>query len=102
MYTFVLTLNVGIFYFILAWRGLKSTKLKKMFFFTSSNKFAIQNNPLLQLLLIFLKTVKKYKLEVCKFQIHRLSSFSAIKKTVTGVEGGGGPGGWGEVSSFCS
>ena len=49
----------------------------------------------MQLRLIFHKTVNKNKL-IVKFQSHRLSSFSAIKKTVTKVKGGDG------VSSFCS
>ena len=51
-----------------------------MFFFRHiCNKFAIRNNPLIQL--IFTKQLNKS---------HRLSSFSAIKKTVTGVEVGTG------------
>ena len=46
-----------IFYFILVWRRLKSIKLEKSFFFLpTSNKFAIQYNPLMQLILIFQKT----------------------------------------------
>ena len=40
-------------YFILLWRGFKSIKLKKCFFLSTFNKFLIQNNPLMQLLLIF-------------------------------------------------
>ena len=40
-------------YFILLWRGFKSIKLKKCFFLPTFNKFSIQNNPLMQLLLIF-------------------------------------------------
>ena len=40
-------------YFILVWRGFKSIKLKKCFFLPTFNKFLIQNNPLMQLLLIF-------------------------------------------------
>ena len=40
-------------YFILLWRGFKSIKLKKCFFLPTFNKFLIQNNPLMQLLLIF-------------------------------------------------
>ena len=47
-------------------------------------------NPLMQLSLIFYKTVDKNELKIWTFQSHRLSSFSAIKKTVTGVEEGGG------------
>ena len=55
----------------------------------TSNKFAVQNNPLMQLRLIFYKAVNKPKLEVLKFQSHRLGSFQAIKKIETGVEEGG-------------
>ena len=40
-------------YFILVWRGFKSIKLKKCFFLPTFNKFLMQNNPLMQLLLIF-------------------------------------------------
>ena len=52
----------------------------------ASNKFTIQNNPLMQLGLIFHQTGNKKKLKVWKFQSHSLNSFSAIKKTVTGME----------------
>ena len=44
----------------------------------------------MQLRLIFHKTLNKNKLGVRKFQSHKLSKFSAIKKTVTGVKGGKG------------
>ena len=38
-------------------KGVKIHKIRKIYFFLpSSNKFAIQNNPLMQLLLIFHKT----------------------------------------------
>ena len=43
--------------------------------------------------LIFHKTGNQNKLQVLTFQAHRLSSFSAIKQTVTGVEEGTGEGG---------
>ena len=46
-------------------------------------------------MLIFHKTVNRNKLKVRKFQSHKLGSFSAIKKTVTGVEGGSRGGGGG-------
>ena len=36
---------------------------------------------------IFHKSVNRNKLKVCKFQSHRLISFSAIKETVTVLEG---------------
>ena len=39
---------------------------------------------------INVKNVNKNKLKAWKFQSHRLSSFLAIKKAVTAVEGGGG------------
>ena len=82
--TSVLTFIIGIFYFILAWRGLKTLKLKKMkLFLPTSDKSAIKNNPLMQLGSIF-----RNKLTVLKFQSHTLNSFSAFKKTITGVEGG--------------
>ena len=85
---------MGIFYFILAWKELKIIKLKKrVFFLLTSDKSAIKNNPLMQLHSIFHKVVIKNKVKVLKFQRHRLSSFSAIKKTVTRVEVGGGGGG---------
>ena len=94
--TFALTYLMGMFYFILVWWGLKSIKLKKSLFFPPIfNKFAIQNNPLIQLYLMFHKTVNKNKLEVWKFQSHSLSSFWAIKKMVNWS-------GRGErVCSFC-
>ena len=44
----------------------------------------------MQLCLVFYKTVHQNKLKVWSFQNHKLSSFSAIRKTVTGVEGGKG------------
>ena len=47
----------------------------------------------MQLHSIFHKVVIRNKLKVLKFQSHRLSSFSAIKKTVTRVEVGDGGGG---------
>ena len=88
---FYATFNMGIFYFILDWKSLKTAKLKKMFvFLTISNKFAIKNNPFLQLHSIFYKTINRNKMKVRRLQSHRLSSFSAIKKTVTGVERRGG------------
>ena len=52
----------------------------------------------MQLHLILYKTVKKNKLKIWKFQSHRVSSFSAIKKMVTRV--GGERGGGGEGSKF--
>ena len=55
-------------------------------FLPTCNKFLIQSNPLLHLDLIFHKKVNKNKLKILKFQSHRLSSFSAIEKTITGVE----------------
>ena len=110
--------------------GLKEVIIHKIkvFFLPTSNKFAIQNNPLMQWRLIFHNTVNpfvpnapfpyplktlenltvfwcfqgvekgcignewfdKSKLEVWKLQSHRLRSFSAVKKTVTGVEMGRG------------
>ena len=59
--TFVLTYVMGIFYFILVWRGLKSVKFKKnvFFFIPTSNKIAIQNSPLMQLRIIFHKSLIK-------------------------------------------
>ena len=77
-----ITFIMGIFYFTLVWRDLKAIKFKKMFFFTS-DKYAVKNNPLMQLSLIIHKT------EI-KFQSLRLLNFSAIKKTVTELEGNRG------------
>ena len=57
---------------------------------------AMKYNPRLQLHSIFQKTGNRNKLKVLivigivTIQSHRLSSFSTIKKTVTGVEEGGG------------
>ena len=74
--------------------GVKNHKAKKrVFFLLTSDKSAIKNNPLMQLHSIFHKVVIRNKLKVLKFQSHRLSSFSAIKKTVTRVEVGDGGGG---------
>ena len=42
-----------IFYFILLWSGLKSIHFLKKIFVPTSCKFAIQNNPIMQLRLIF-------------------------------------------------
>ena len=69
--------------------GLEVFKIYKIFinffFLTTSNKFAIQNNPFRQLCLIFHKTLNKLK--VWKFRSHRLDIFQYLKKIVTGVEG---------------
>ena len=73
---------------------LKTIKLKKMFFLPSSDKSVIKNDLGMQLHPIFRKTINRNKLKVRKYQSHSLTSFSAIKKTVTGVGEG--------VSSFLS
>ena len=87
------TFILGIFYFILAWKGLKAIKWKYIYLsLPTSHKSAIKSNPLMQLDSIFYKTVNKNKLRVWKFQSHRFSSFLAIKETVTGVEVE-----WGEI-----
>ena len=39
-------------------------------------------------MLHFLQNVNKTKLKASKLQSHRFSSFSAIRKTVTGIDGG--------------
>ena len=44
---FVLTFIMGIFYFILVWRGLKNIKSKWCFFSPTSEKSAIKNDPLI-------------------------------------------------------
>ena len=75
--TLCLNIYYEIFCFVLVWRGLKSIKLEKYFFLPTSNKFAIENNPLMQLLSIFHKKTK-WKSE--NFSLSRLGSFSAIKK----------------------
>ena len=86
--TFVLTFIMEIFYFILAWTGLKIIKLKKKgFFLPTLDKSSMQNNPLKHLCLIFHKTVNTNKQKDSKFQSNRLSSFWANKKTVTEMEG---------------
>ena len=72
--------------------GLEGVKIHKYliknFFLPTSNLFATQSNPLMALRLILPKTVNENKLKVCKFESHKLSSFSAIKKNITGVEWG--------------
>ena len=40
-FTFVSTFIMGIIYFILAWKGVKTIKLKKMFFFYSPLKISV-------------------------------------------------------------
>ena len=78
--------NYGNIYFIL--EGVKIHKFffKNAFFLSISNRFIIQINQPMQLGLIFHKTLNKLK--VWKVHSHRLSSFSAIKKTEW--KGGGG------------
>ena len=51
----------------------------------TSDKSAINNDLGTQLHWMFYKTVNENKLKVWKSQSHRLSSFSLIKKTVSGV-----------------
>ena len=62
--------------------GLEVFKIYKIFinffFLTTSNKFAIQNNPFRQLCLIFHKTLSKLK--VWKFRSHRLDICQYLKK----------------------
>ena len=64
----------------MVWRELNSIKFSKnvVFFLLTSNKFAIQNNPFIQLRLIFHK--KLNKLKVWQFQTHKLSSFQQLRK----------------------
>ena len=53
------------------WKGLKSIKLEKGFFLPTFNKFPMQNNPFMQLLLIFHKTNWKsenFKVDLVFFQ----------------------------------
>ena len=83
---FCLNIYYKIFYLILVWRGLKSIKLEKCFFFLpTSNKFAIQNNPLMQLPLTFHKP--NWKSENFRNFLSRLGIFSVIKKTMEGERG---------------
>ena len=70
------------------------------FLLPTFDKYAIKNNPIIQLCSIFPEKVHVNKLTVWTFQSHRLNSFSAIKKTVTGMEGAGEGGE--KVSSFYS
>ena len=82
--TFALTCLMGMFYFILVWWGLKSIKLKKSLFFPPIfNKFAIQNNPLIQLYLMFHKTDWKSE----NFKVIVLAAFQQLRKWLTGAEG---------------
>ena len=68
-----------IFYFILVWRELKSKNLKNnLFFLYTSNKFVVQNNPIMRLRLIFHKTVNKKNWKSKNFKI---IVFSAINRS---------------------
>ena len=63
---------------LFGWKGVKIHKIRKMFFFLpTSNKFAIQNNPLMQLLLIFHKT--NWKSENFKVLVD-LTVFEQLRK----------------------
>ena len=66
--------------------GVKNHRTKKCFFLPTSTKSAIKKESTHVLRSISHKTVNRNKLKVWKFQCHRLSSFSAITKTVTGVK----------------
>ena len=79
---------MGLVYFILTRTGLKSIKIRK-------NVFSYPSLTNLQYKVIhsynyasFSQNVNKNKLKASKLQNNILSSFSAIKKTVTGVDGG--------------
>ena len=81
----------GNYYFILVWKGLKPPKSKKLFFFLhTSKKFAIQNNPLMQLRLIFHKTFNKNILKVWKFKVIGLVVFQQLRKLYLKWKWGGG------------
>ena len=67
--------------------GLAGVKHHKIFFLPTY-KSVIKYDPGMQLSLIFHKKVNRNKLKVRKFQSHRLSSFSAIKKIVIRVQEG--------------
>ena len=67
--TFVLTFIMGIIYFILAWRDLKTIKLQKRFFSSHLDKAAIQNNPLIKLHLTFHKTVNRKNWKSQNFRV---------------------------------
>ena len=71
---------MGIFYFILICWGLKLVKLKKCFFLPTSNKFAIQNNTLMQLRLIFYKTLIKTIWKSDNFKIIDLVTFQQLRR----------------------
>ena len=63
-------------------------KLEKKNFLPTSNKFAMQNDPLMQLSLIFHRIVNKTTRNPEDFRI--IGLVVSTKKTVTGVEGRGG------------
>ena len=63
--------------------GDENHKIKKRLFLPTPKISSIGNVPGMQLLSFFYKTVNRNKLKAWTFQSHRLSSFSAIKKTVT-------------------
>ena len=77
---------MGIFLLHFGLEGFKIHKIKRKISLPISSKFAIQNNPLMQLR-NFSQSVNKNKLKLWKFQSKRLSSFLEIKKI---VERGGG------------
>ena len=77
---FVLTVIMGIFYFISFWRRLKIHKIEERFFLSTT--FGIQNNPLMQSSLIFHKTINKSTQQV---KVIGLAVFQQLKKTVTRV-----------------
>ena len=70
---------MGIFYFIFVWRGLRFLK------------FAIQNNPLMELRLIFHKAVNKSKLNVIviNFKVIGLVVFQQLRKLLLEWKGRG-------------
>ena len=67
--------------------GAKIHKIKNNFFLPASNKFAIQNNPLMQLGLIFRKTLIKTNRKSEKFKMLDLLAFQQLRKLWKGGEG---------------
>ena len=91
-YYFCLNIYYGNILLQFGLQGFKNDKVKIFFFLPTSDKSPINNDLGMQLHWMFYKTVNENKLNIWKSQSHRLSSFSLIKKTVSGVA----------VSSFYS
>ena len=89
--SFVLIFMMEIFYLILVWYGLKFMKLKNCFSFYPP-PINLQYNPLMQLRLIFHKTLIKINWKSENFKVIDLVVFQQLRKLWKGEA----------VRSFCS